>query len=227
VWYIGVMHGAGGGHEIPIDNCINQRSRALTEAHAKIRACRLCVSAGFIAEAHPVFRGRLGQRLMVVGQAPGERGHRSSVPYAGATGKTLRSWLAEAGFSEEEFNDRFYLTSLTKCFPGASASGKGDRAPTAAEIRFCANHLNREIELIRPELILALGRLAATSLAGNRPLDQLVGTIREGERGGHRFLVLPLPHPSGVSHWLNLESNRARLRDALQLLRELRIERGW
>jgi uracil-DNA glycosylase family 4 len=201
----------------------------LAAVHAEIRACRRCVDQGFIpdANANPVFRGRAGQRMMIVGQAPGERGHRSSVPYAGASGTALKSWLALAGFDGDALYERFYLTSLTKCFPGSSATGKGDRAPSPAEIGLCSGHLDREIALVRPEIVLALGRLSATALAGNQPLDQLVGTLRDGERAGCRFLVLPLPHPSGVSHWLNAPANKARLHEAMRLLGDLRIERGW
>ena len=200
---------------------------ALAALQAQIRTCRVCVERGFIPEANPVFRGRAGHRMMIVGQAPGERGHRNTVPYAGSSGKALRAWLALAGFAEDALYERFYLTSLTKCFPGSSATGKGDRAPSAAEIALCRGHLDREIALVRPEIVLALGRLSATAFVGNLPLDQLVGTLREGERAGCRFLVLPLPHPSGVSHWLNAPANRARLHAAMRLLGELRTDRGW
>jgi uracil-DNA glycosylase len=200
---------------------------ALTVVQHDIRACRVCVAAGFITEANPVFRGRSGQRMMIVGQAPGERGHRNSLPYAGASGKTLRAWLAMAGFEEDALYERFYLTSMTKCFPGPSATGKGDRAPSGSEIRLCAGHLDREIALVQPEIVLPLGRISATSFAGNLPLDRLVGTLRHGERAGQRFFVLPLPHPSGVSHWLNAPANKARLADAMRLFGELRARHGW
>ncbi|MFL5759201.1 MAG: uracil-DNA glycosylase family protein, partial [Thermomicrobiales bacterium] len=50
-----------------------------------------------------------------------------------------------------------FLTSATKCFPGASASGKGDRMPSATEVALCAGHLDREIALVRPELVIGSG----------------------------------------------------------------------
>jgi uracil-DNA glycosylase family 4 len=200
---------------------------ALYRLQTAIRACRRCVERGFIPEANPVVRGRAGQRMMIVGQAPGARGHQNAVPYAGASGKTLRGWLAPAGFDDDALDERFYLTSLTKCFPGPSRSGKGDRVPSPAEIRLCRDHLEREIALVRPEIVLTLGRLAATAFAGPLPLDELVGTIRPAERAGRAFLVLPLPHPSGVSHWLNAPVNQERLRSAMRLLGELRLANGW
>jgi uracil-DNA glycosylase len=206
---------------------LNGHEVMLAQVQAEIRSCKRCVAAGFIPEANPVFRGRAGHRMMIVGQAPGERGHLNSIPYAGASGKTLHAWLAMAGFDESALYERFYLTSMTKCFPGPSATGKGDRAPSGAEIKLCRGHLEREIALVRPEIVLALGRISATWFAGNLRLDQLVGTLREGERAGQRFLVLPLPHPSGVSHWLNAPANKAKLQEAMRLLGELRIQHDW
>lgn len=203
------------------------RAAALAAAQREIAGCRRCVAAGFIPVAHPIFRGRVGQRLMVVGQAPGAVSFERPVPYSGASGRTLAAWLARAGFGPEALHARCYLTSLTKCFPGPSVSGKGDRAPSAAEIALCRGHLDREVALVRPEVVLALGKLAAMALCGVRaPLAELVGTVRTGERAGHRFLVVPLPHPSGVSRWLNDPANRARHEWALGLLGELRRERG-
>ena len=75
--------------------------------------------------------------------------------------------------------DNFYLTSVTKCFPGPSVSGKGDRAPSPAEISLCAGHLEREIAFVRPELVVTLGKLAANVMIGPGSLTDLVGTVRE------------------------------------------------
>jgi uracil-DNA glycosylase len=201
---------------------VAERVAALAKLHQELSACSRCVVGGFIPTAAPIFKGEIGNRVMVVGQAPAWYTAERPLPYSGATGKTLRTWLARAGFPDDALHSRFYLTSLTKCFPGASPTGKGDRAPSAAEVALCRSHLDTEIALVRPDLILALGRLAATALVGPEPLSALVGTLREVERAGHRFQVLPLPHPSGVSHWLNAESNRALLARGLGLLAEWR-----
>ncbi len=204
-----------------------ERGEALARLHGEVAACTRCVAAGFIPAAFPIFKGEIGNRVMVVGQAPAWYAHERPLPYSGATGKTLRAWLGQAGFPDDALHGRFYLTSLTKCFPGASANGKGDRAPSAAEIALCRGHLDGEIALVRPELVLALGRLAATALVGPAPLAELVGSVREAERAGQRFIVVPLPHPSGVSRWLNEPENRERHTHALALLAGLREERGF
>jgi uracil-DNA glycosylase family 4 len=200
-----------------------QRQRALAKAQREIRGCTLCVAAGFIPIAHPLFQGHTGQRLMVVGQAPGPRANQRRVPYSGATGKTLQAWLCRAGFAEGALHRDFYLTSLTKCFPGPAISGSGDRPPSAAEIALCARHLEREIALVQPDIVLALGRLSITRLdpATRRlPLADVVGTIRPAGFAGHDFLLVPLPHPSGVSRWLNAPEHRAKLETGLALLRQ-------
>jgi uracil-DNA glycosylase len=211
---------------------------ALDAVQREIAACTLCVEAGFIHTALPIFRGHVGQRLMIVGQAPGPSAGERPLPYTGATGRTLQGWLERAGFPRESLHRDFYLTSLTKCFPGpaTSSGGKGDRPPSATEIAFCATHLDREIALVRPEIVVSLGRLAAERLdptARKLPLVDLVGSIRLAERAGHPFRLLPLPHPSGVSRWLNDPAHQARLEQALVVLRheevrdrELEVEIG-
>jgi uracil-DNA glycosylase family 4 len=154
------------------------------------------------------------------------------LPYSGATGKTLRAWLARAGFPDGALHDpdRFYLTSLTKCFPGRATSGAGDRAPSRREIALCFDHLTTELSLVRPELVLALGRLSIEALLPSckgLPLAELVGVARPAELpviAGS--LVLALPHPSGVSRWHNDPANRERLALALTWLATAREERG-
>jgi len=201
---------------------VERRERLLNHQSA-IRRCDRCVVAGLIVEAWPVFHGDVSARVMIVGQAPALRRSEHPLPYSGASGRVLRGWLARAGFDPDGFYRDFYLTSLTKCFPGAGRSGKGDRPPGAAEIANCRDHLLGELALVQPEVILPLGKLAAGFFipeARRRPLDDLVG--RRFEYGP--ALVLPLPHPSGVSRWLNLPANRALLDQALDQLNALRRE---
>ncbi|MCC6312552.1 MAG: hypothetical protein IT337_00965 [Thermomicrobiales bacterium] len=201
----------------------HDRQRALTRLQQEIAACDACVAAGFIPVAKPIFRGHAGHRLMVVGQAPGTVADAAVVPYSGASGRTLGGWLERAGFPPGALYEQFYLTSLTKCFPGKATTGKGDRAPSAREIALCRAHLDREIALVQPEIVLSLGRLAANALCPVTrplPLAEIVGSVREVERAGHVFRLIPLPHPSGVSRWLNDPANRARVDLALAALRQ-------
>ena len=204
------------------------REAALAALQREVVGCRRCVAAGHLPTARPVWRekGRVGDRIMVVGQAPGATGHEQARPFSGAAGRTLKAWLGAAGFDDGALHGRCYLTSVTRCFPGPGPSGKGDRMPRPAEVRLCRDYLDRELALVRPEVVLALGRLALTELVGPAPLAELVGTVREVERAGVRFLVVAFSHPSGISRWLNDPANRARHDRAVALLADLRVRLG-
>ena len=194
------------------------RQRRLDLYQQEIVQCRLCVDAGHIKSALPIFHGHASARVMVVGQAPAAPVSERPLPYSGATGRTLKDWLERAGFDPAKFYSSFYLTALTKCFPGTNPGGDGDRAPSRHEISLCVPHLKREIELVLPALILPLGRLSITFFVGKAPLSDLVGNVYH--RGD--AYVLPLPHPSGVSRWLNQPMHRDLLAKAIEHLQRLR-----
>jgi uracil-DNA glycosylase family 4 len=189
------------------------RYRSLASLQRDNRVCRACAEEGYPLESLPVFEGRPGQRAMIVGQAPGvvEGGERR--PWRGRAGQTLRRWL---GMEEEEFYATFYCCSVTRCYPGRHPSGRGDRRPSPRELELCRFWLEWERRLLRPTLLVPVGGLAIGRVLGIRGLDECVG--RRYELGG--AVAVPLPHPSGASGWLNLEANRARLQDALALLRD-------
>ena len=149
---------------------------------------------------------------MVIGQAPGAVELTTGPPFSGRAGAELRRWLARAGIDEDHLP---YRTSITKCFPGKAASGAGDRRPSPPEIANCAPWLERELALVRPRIVLLVGQLAIERFWGKAPLRDAVGRVR---RGPGRVLI-PLPHPSGASRWLNDPANRAALDRGLAALR--------
>ena len=186
----------------------------LTRLHARIRACTKCVLAGYIEEAAPVVAGDITDRVMIVGQAPGSVEVVTRTPFSGRAGAELRRWLARSGIDEDHLP---YRTAITKCFPGKAAAGAGDRRPSPPEIALCAPWLEAELALVRPEVILLIGTLAIDRLWGKTPLADAVGrSKRSPELGG--ALLIPLPHPSGASRWLNEPANKARLARALRLV---------
>lgn len=195
---------------------------ALIEA---VAGCQRCQEAGHLARAEPcllglaVLTGR--PRIVVIGQAPSRHAGRYAEPLASPFVRTVAGWLDRAGFPSGDLFARVHFTALTRCFPGPGASGRGDRPPARAEIALCAGHLAAELALLRPAVILPVGKLAIDTLFGRpRPLTDAVGTC--WERDGARYL--PLPHPSGVSRWHNEPANRARLARALALLGAWRVE---
>ena len=187
--------------------------RSLVSLQRDNAVCRACLEAGYPLESLPVFEGRPGQRAMIIGQAPGLVEGEELRPWRGRAGKTLRRWL---DVSEDEFYDTFYCCSLTRCYPGRSPGGRGDRTPTRAEIELCRFWRDWELRLLRPELVLVVGGLAARSVLGLSRLTEAVGssTTLDGA------IAFPLPHPSGASGWLNDGTNRARLERALVKVRE-------
>jgi uracil-DNA glycosylase len=190
----------------------------LKRLHARIRACTKCVAAGYIDLAAPVVAGDISDRVMIVGQAPGVVELVTRTPFSGRAGAELRRWLARAGIGEEDLP---YRTAITKCFPGEAPTGAGDRRPSPPEIALCAPWLEAELELVRPEIILLVGTLAIDRLWGKAALGDVVGRSKRSPQL-HDALLIPLPHPSGASRWLNDSANRARLDRALRLLR-----RSW
>lgn len=159
---------------------------------------------------------------MLIGQAPGALTDRKGYHFAGPAGTFLDQWLGRAGFPPNYLREHVYLTSLTRCFPGKSRGGHGDRPPSRAEIALCRRFLDREFELLQPKVVLLVGKMAIDAFVGKQPLVNTVGRVFEQD--GRRYL--PLPHASGVSRWLNDRANQALLTQALTELSRLREELG-
>jgi len=185
--------------------------RSLGSLQADNRRCRACAEAGFQIESRPVLEGHRGQRAYMYGQAPGVVEGEERRPWRGRAGRTLRTWL---DLDEDEFYATFYCASVTRCYPGRAPSGDGDRVPTPLERELCSFWFEWELRVLRPELIVAVGELAVRRLLPGRGLSESIGTSLD--RDG--ITVVPLPHPSGVSRWLNSPANRARLAEALELI---------
>jgi uracil-DNA glycosylase family 4 len=203
------------------------RSLTLDVLHRQIRGCTRCVEAGFLPNAAPVLSGFPDNRIMLIGQAPGVVEEVRRLPFQGRSGKVLMRWLIRAGFqSEEQIRRRVYMTSITKCFPG-KGSGGGDRRPSRPEVELCRPHLDRQLRLVNPQVILLIGGLAHERFLPGRPLTDLVGAVfdRSGTPLGPcvrlRPILVPLPHPSGASRWLNDVANLALLDRALRNLRPI------
>jgi uracil-DNA glycosylase family 4 len=186
--------------------------RSLNSLQRDNGVCRACLEAGFPLESWPVFEGRAGQRAYILGQAPGIVEGEERRPWRGRAGATLRRWLH---MDEEEFYATFYCASVTRCYPGRPLAGRGDRTPTPREQELCRFWRDWELELLRPQLVLTVGGLALKHMLGLRTLTDVIGkSYTHGDA-----IVIPLPHPSGASGWLNVPENRARLGKALTHVR--------
>src|SRR5262249_41798959 len=161
-------------------------------------------------------------RMMLIGQAPGPVTDRKGYHFAGPAGRILESWLDRAGFPAGYFREHVYLTSLTRCFPGKAAGGHGDRPPSRVEIALCHPFLEREFAILQPKVVLLVGKMAIDAFLPKQPLTDTIG--QSYELDGR--VILPLPHASGVSRWLNDAANQARLNQALAELGRLRDSLG-
>ncbi|MBV8718054.1 MAG: uracil-DNA glycosylase [Chloroflexi bacterium] len=188
-----------------------------------VLACRKCELAGLLAAANPIRPAVLEDaRVVLIGQAPGPVTDRKGYHFAGPAGTFLSLWLDRAGFPPNYFREHVYLTSLTRCFPGKSSSGNGDRPPSRSEVALCRPYLDRELALLQPKLVILVGKMAIDTFLGKKPLTETVGKVYEHEGRA----LLPLPHASGVSRWLNAPENRALLDQALTELSHLRVALG-
>jgi uracil-DNA glycosylase family 4 len=197
-----------------------ERERAFAAAEAAVDACRLCVEAGFPVEPRPIYRGRVDAPILAIGQAPGRTEKERGLPFIGPSGRRLMAWMAQAGFSEQEFRENCYFSAITKCFPGAAA--KGDRRPTPREVALCRPHLVAPLPLLDPKVVLLIGQMAIETFLEKRSLSEWVGRVEH--RAGRHWI--PLPHPSGASLWLNRPENRALVDHAMETLGRLRVELG-
>jgi uracil-DNA glycosylase len=189
------------------------------DAHcAALDACRACghKDPGVV----PIISPARSPKVMLVGQAPGQvetsAGERRA--FAGRAGKTMFRWLDRIGVDEATFRSRVYIAAVTRCYPGPSPSGRGDRVPSRFEQEQCSSWLEAELEIIRPELLIPVGKLAMEKFLPSLPLDQLIGKVHGVEHAGGRSRVIPLPHPSGASSWVNAPAHKKLLERALALI---------
>jgi uracil-DNA glycosylase len=189
------------------------------DAHcAALGACRRCghIDPGVV----PILSPARAPRVMLVGQAPGrvETSEGARKAFAGRAGKTMFRWLATIGVDEQTLRSRVYIAAITRCYPGPSPTGRGDRVPSRREQEQCGEWLDAELGIIRPALLIPVGRLAIERFLPRLPLDQLIGHAHEVEHVGGRSLAIPLPHPSGASSWVNAPAHRVLLQRALDLI---------
>ncbi|WP_238527272.1 uracil-DNA glycosylase family protein [Methylomonas methanica] len=189
------------------------REQAIREHRAAMLNCSKCSAmVGPVVSGSPVL-----SPIVLIGQAPGEREGQFGKPFAWTAGKTLFGWFESIGIGEQQFRSRVYMAAVCRCFPGKNANG-GDRVPSLEEISNCAGWLKAEVDLLKPALILPVGKLAIAQLMPVQKLTDVIGKRHSVDFHGHHCEAIPLPHPSGASTWHRTEPGRSLLAAALRLL---------
>lgn len=185
----------------------------ILEHQESLRTCRLCPDMqGPVVVGKPVV-----SQVLLVGQAPGNKEIELGRPFTWTAGKTLFGWFARIGLEEAEFRRRVYMAAVCRCFPGKLPKG-GDRVPSREETENCGRWLRAEIRLLRPRLILPVGKLAIGRFLKFDKLDQVVGRLHRITEEGVEADLIPLPHPSGASVWHRREPGKSLLDEALTLV---------
>jgi uracil-DNA glycosylase len=181
---------------------------------AQLKGCDRCPRM-----LKPVVVGRPAlSRIMLVGQAPGDKEPILGRPFAWTAGKTLFKWFAAGlGWTEDETRDRIYFAAVCRCFPGKLPKG-GDRVPSPAEIDACAPWMEREFEILGTTLVVPVGKLAISRFLPEAPLAETVGRSFPVRLGGRKADCIPLPHPSGASPWHRMEPGKTLLAQGLALI---------
>ncbi|MGD2083527.1 MAG: uracil-DNA glycosylase family protein [Chromatiales bacterium] len=189
---------------------------AIQTHQSELRQCRRCPDM-----IRPVVVGEPAvSPVMLIGQAPGEKEGPAGRPFAWTAGRTLFQWFAGIGLEEAAFRRRVYMAAVCRCYPGKAPKG-GDRVPSRTEIRSCAPWMRAEMRILRPRLILPVGRLAAARFLSFGRLTDVIGEAhRAPDLCGRAVDVIPLPHPSGASPWHRVEPGKALLERALVLIGE-------
>ena len=194
-----------------------RRLPVLLDAHAAaLAACRRCTFDD--PAILPVISSAREPLAMLVGQAPGKTEVVDRRPFAGPAGRTLFRWFGSIGIDEPVARRRIYIAAMTRCFPGSSPSGRGDRVPSPFQVSNCSAWLDAEIEIIRPAVIIPVGRLAIERFLGNGLLSELIGRAHRLSDLPGAPVAIPLPHPSGASSWIHAPGHMELVRRALDLI---------
>ncbi|MFP3874379.1 MAG: uracil-DNA glycosylase family protein [Thiohalophilus sp.] len=188
--------------------------KTLQQHQHRLRRCRRC--AGM--HGPPVTGEPVASPVMLIGQAPGNREIELHRPFAWTAGKTLFGWFERIGLDEKAFRQRIYMAAVCRCFPGKLARG-GDRVPGKEEIANCRSWLEAEVDLLQPQLLIPVGKLAIGQFMPVNKLNEVIGQRHRIQVEGKPRDIIPLPHPSGASTWHRTEPGITLLNKALQAIK--------
>lgn len=194
---------------------MSQSLDLIIKHQARLKRCKRCPDM-----FQPVVIGNpVHSPVMLIGQAPGFKEIEVHRPFAWTAGKTLFKWFAQIGLEEEDFRQRVYMAAVCRCFPGKNPKG-GDRVPSRVEVANCATWLNAEMNILKPRLLLPVGKLAIAQFMAVNKLDEIIGKKHRLTLEGFKTDIIPLPHPSGASTWHRTEPGKSLLTRALRHIKK-------
>jgi len=167
----------------------------------------------------PVVGNPIQSKIILIGQAPGVKEGDLKRPFAWTAGKNMFKWFSSIGLNEEKFRDSVYMSAVCRCYPGKNLRGSGDRVPTELEIKKCSKWLNFEIDTLKPQLIIPVGKLAISQFLVFDKLNEVVGKKIVYSKNNYKIDIVSLPHPSGLSTWYKKDPGKKLLRDALEIIK--------
>ena len=192
-------------------NAQEQLNKHITKLK-KCNACSLMVPP--VVVANPVV-----SPVMLIGQAPGDKEGPMGKPFAWTAGKTLFKWFSQIGLNEDEFRNKVYMSAVCRCFPGKKSTG-GDRVPNEEEIKNCSLWMDKEFAILKPRLLIPVGKLAINLFLPDMKLNESIGNTFTYNKGDFQADVIPLPHPSGASPWHRTEPGISLLNNALKKIKK-------
>jgi DNA polymerase len=186
----------------------------LTELYKEVLVCTKCILSQGRTHAVPG-EGPEDSAIMFIGEAPGFHEDRQGRPFVGAAGKYLEELLEGIGLKR----DQVYITNVIKCRP------PGNRDPELDEIATCKPYLDRQIDLIRPRVIVTLGRFSMQRYFPNASISRVHG---QPKRVGS-VIYYPMFHPAAALHqprWRSMvEEDIRKIPELLAKLDQIREER--
>ena len=181
---------------------------SLKDLAAEIRVCTKCplhTSRTFAVPGD----GQLTGKVMIIGEGPGKEEDLSGHPFVGASGRFLNSVLAGTDINRDDI----FITNIVKCRP------PGNRVPAPDEVATCTPYLERQLEIIRPRVIVTLGRPSASYMLNNAKMT--MGSVRGRWHAWRGIKLMPTFHPSYVLRSYTEETRKAVWSDLKMVMEEL------
>ncbi|MFL2549421.1 MAG: uracil-DNA glycosylase family protein [Gammaproteobacteria bacterium] len=168
----------------------------------------------------PIVGNPVKSKIILIGQAPGIKEGDLKKPFAWTAGKNMFKWFLSIGLNEQKFRENVYMAAVCRCYPGKNISGSGDRVPSEIEIKKCSSWLNQEIDFLKPNLIIPVGKLAISQFLSFEKLNDVVGKKIKFRRNNSLIDIVALPHPSGLSTWYKKDPGKKLLINALNIIKK-------